>query len=65
MNAHERQQELMDMLRKRWDESEFRLNFLRSFNGTELKEPTDDQLREWAAKTGELCCDWPTPTRLQ
>ena len=55
--------ELMQDLRERWDESEFRLNFLRSITGAVLNEPTDEHLREWAAKTGGLCCAWPSRDR--
>lgn len=61
MNDRERQIEMMQYLHERWDESEFRLNFLRSFTGAALNEPTDEQLREWAAKTGGLCCAWQIP----
>lgn len=62
MNSHERHNQMIELLRERWEESEFRLNFLRSFTGTELEEPTDDELQQWARTTGELCSAWPIPT---
>lgn len=61
MNAHERQLEEMRMIRRRWADSEFRINFLRAFTGQPLNEPTDDQLRQWDQAIRQQCSIWQIP----
>jgi hypothetical protein len=59
MNQFERDWEEMNRIRKCWDESEWRLNFLRSFPARPLTEPTPEQLKEWD-KHLKLCLTSPT-----
>jgi hypothetical protein len=47
MNQHERKEEEARKLRTMWDESEWRLNFLRTINPVPLTDPTPDQLGLW------------------
>lgn len=61
MDQFERQMEELREIRKRWTESEWRLNFLRSFNSQPLPHPTDDELRAWDQTTRSLCSVWQIP----
>ena len=40
--------------RKQWAESEWRLHFLRTQQGTTLPEPTDEQLLTWYQHNQQL-----------
>jgi len=61
MSPQERQQDELRELRKRWQESEWRLQFLRSFSGQQLTKPLDDHLREWDRRNQSSCSTWQIP----
>lgn len=45
------QLDLLAKVRKRWQESEWRLNFLRTQTGQPRPEPTDEELLQWHQRT--------------
>lgn len=47
----ERQQLLLQKLREAWKESEWRLMFLRSHQGKELPQTTQEEIIKWAEAT--------------
>jgi hypothetical protein len=63
MNQFERKEEEARRLRLMWDESEWRLNFLRSFSPQPLTQPTSEQLLQWTQYTKQLCSVWQTPPK--
>ena len=60
MNQIDRQMDELRAIRTRWAESEWRLQFLRSFTGTGRTVPTDDQLRQWDQTATQTCSPWQT-----
>jgi hypothetical protein len=62
-NQYERKLEEMVKINARWSESEWRLNFLRSFSPHPLTKPNAEQLREWDQQSRLLCSVWQTPPR--
>lgn len=50
----ERQYQEIQKARKLWDESEWRLQFLRSETGAQPKEPTDEEVLTWARKNNAI-----------
>jgi len=61
MNQHERNLEQLQQIKRRWQESEWRLNFLRSFTGQPMTAPTDDELLTWDSTTRQTCLVWQIP----
>ncbi len=61
MYQSERQLDELRAIRKRWAESEWRLQFLRSFTDASKTTPTDDQLRSWDQTTKSSCSPWQIP----
>jgi hypothetical protein len=43
-----KQMEELAAIRKLWDESEYRLHFLRTNTGKPKQEPTDEALLQWS-----------------
>jgi hypothetical protein len=60
MSPHERQMDELRVIHTRWAESEWRLQFLRSFTGISRTAPTDDQLRRWDQTARQTCSLWQT-----
>jgi hypothetical protein len=44
---HEQRLDELEKARKLWQESEWRLNFLRTQTGTETPPPTDEEILLW------------------
>jgi hypothetical protein len=61
MSPQERQQDELRELKKRWQESEWRIQFLRSFSGQQQTRPSDEQLRQWEQRNRTLCSIWQIP----
>ena len=60
MNQIERRLDELCAIKTRWAESEWRLQFLRSFTGTSNTKPTDDQLWQWDQTSRRTCSPWQT-----
>jgi hypothetical protein len=46
-NLHLKRLDQLEKARKLWQESEWRLNFLRTETGTPTPEPTDEEILQW------------------
>lgn len=58
---NETQLDEMRAIHRRWAESEWRLNFLRSYTAQPLTTPTNEQLRAWEQQTRQSCSPWQIP----
>ena len=47
MNDYERRMEELSRVRRRWKESEWLLNHLRTLSSTQTKQLTDEELLTW------------------
>jgi hypothetical protein len=61
MDQIERNQEEQRKLRLMWEESEWRLQFLRTFSGQQHTRPTHEQLRMWDQRNRSSCSPWQIP----
>ena len=64
MSPQERKLEQARSSRQLWSESEWRLNFLRSFSGQPLTHPTDEELRLWDQHCKTSCSVWQAPPTI-
>lgn len=46
-NQHLKRLDQLEKARKLWQESEWRLNFLRTETGTPIPEATDEEILQW------------------
>ena len=46
-NPHLKRLDELEQARKLWQESEWRLNFLRTQTGTPIPEPTEEEILQW------------------
>ena len=46
-NEYQERQEQLEQAKKLWQESEWRLNFLRTQTGTPPPEPTEEEILQW------------------
>ena len=46
-NPHLKRLDELEQARKLWQESEWRLNFLRTQTGTPTPEPTEEEILQW------------------
>ena len=60
-NPHLRKLDELAYARKQWAESEWRLNFLRSFTAQPLTTPANEQLLAWDQQTRQSCSPWQIP----
>ena len=46
-NPHLKRLDQLEKARKLWQESEWRLNFLRTETGTPIPEPSEEEILQW------------------